>query len=87
METKYQAIAFSIDGDFITEGEFKTVEDCWDSINDWGSRWIFYPFTGVVKNKRVVSFCDGLDFLSNRDINTIQKLLKIDGEEYYQMLQ
>ena len=84
----YKAIAFTPDGgDYITEGEYKTVDDCWDRINDWGSRWIFYPFTGVVKNKRVVSFCDGLDFLSNRDINTIQKLLEKDGEEYYQMLQ
>ena len=86
METKYQAIAFSIDGDFITEGEFDTVENCWDRINDWGSRWIFYPFTGVLKNKRVVSFCDALPELANKNIKTIQQDLLKNGEDYYNYL-
>ena len=86
MEKEYKAIAFAPDGEYITEGEFETVQDCWDRINDWGSRWIFYPFTGVVKNKRVISFCDILPELSNKDIKTIQKALKKDGDALYQLL-
>lgn len=42
----YKAIAFAPDGAFITEGEFKTIEQAWNRINDWGSRWYFYPFCG-----------------------------------------
>ena len=83
---KYKAIAFASDGEYITEGEFKTVEEAWERINDWGSRWIFYPFTGVVKNKRVVSFCDALPELSNKNIKTIQKDLEKNGENYYHLL-
>jgi len=79
MKKEYRAIAFAPDGDYITEGEFKTVDEAWERINDWGSRWFFYPFTGVVKNKRVVEMCDLLRFLSNKDIKTIQSMFEKYG--------
>lgn len=76
MNKKYETIAFSPEGEYITEGEFESKDEAWERINDWGSRWIFYPITGVLKNKRVVEMCDGLEFLSNKDIKTIQKYLR-----------
>jgi len=79
----YRAIAFAPDGEYITEGEFKTVDEAWATIADWGSRWIFYPFTGVVKNKRVLSICEELIFLSNKDIKTIVRHLEVHGEDLY----
>ena len=83
MDKKYRAIAFAPDGEYIIESEFETVEQAWDRINDWGSRWFFYPFCGVVKNKRVVEMCDVLDFLSNKDIKTIQKKLQKEDFTIY----
>ena len=68
----YHAIAFAFDGESIQEGEFKTVQEAWNRINDWGSRWIFYPITGVIKNARVVSMCDGFEFLQNKNKKTVK---------------
>ena len=79
----YKAIAFSTDGEYITEGSFESINDAWDRINDWGSRWIFYPFTGVLKNKRVVQMCNGLEYLSNKNIKTIQAELAKHGIDLY----
>lgn len=87
MTKKYQAIAFALDGDYITEGNFETIDQAWERINDWGSRWVFYPLTGVVKNKRVVSFCDILPSLSNKDIKTVQKKIIKYQDTILHMLQ
>lgn len=81
----YKAIAFSLDGEYITEGEYKTIDEVRDLINNWGSRWIFYPITGVVKNKRVVSMCDNFTQLQNKNINTIQKIIKKNQESFSQL--
>jgi hypothetical protein len=78
----YRAIAFAPDGESITEGRFKTIAEAWDHINDWGSRWVFYPFTGVIKNERVIEMCDGLSFLSNKNRSTIARDIKKNSEEY-----
>lgn len=72
----YKIIAFAPDGDYIIEGEFENVPDAWNRVNEWGSRWFFYPITGVLKNKRVVSMCDGYKFAENKTIKTVSQLIQ-----------
>jgi len=50
----YKAVLISIDGqDYVTDfHNSKSIEDVWDSINDMGSRWYFYPIPLVVKNNK-----------------------------------
>ena len=72
----YKIIAFSLDGEYITEGEFKTIESAWNRVNDWGSRWIFYPIPCIIKNKTIVSGCDNFEFLNRKRIKTAQAIIK-----------
>ena len=37
-------ICMSFDGDYVTEGQFKSVDEAWERSEDMGSRWYFYPF-------------------------------------------
>jgi len=80
---KYRAIAFSPDGDYITEGNFKTVDEAWSHISDWGSRWYFYPLTGVATEKTVVSACD---LIPTGRIATVSRFIKANGEELCTLL-
>ncbi len=46
---KLKLYLFAPDGDFVTEpGEFDSIEEFWDRVNDLGSRWIFYPLPVAV---------------------------------------
>ena len=44
MSSKVKLICMTFDGDYVTEGEFASVEDAWERADDMGSRWYFYPF-------------------------------------------
>lgn len=37
-------ICMSFDGDYVTEGQFDSIDQAWNRSNDMGSRWFFYPF-------------------------------------------
>ncbi len=43
-QNKVKLICMSFDGDYVTEGEFPSVQDAWNHDADLGSRWFFYPF-------------------------------------------
>ena len=83
---EYKAIAFALDGKYITEGEFKTIEEAWNRINDWGSRWIFFPIPAVIKGNTIVDSCDILPEWKNKRIKTISKMLEKDGDLYANLL-
>jgi|688.fasta_scaffold1301225_2 hypothetical protein len=70
----YKALFMAFDGDSVTEGQFKTIEEAWSYIENIGSRWFFYPFCFVVKNKAIVSSFDGAEFLTRKHISTVKKM-------------
>lgn len=83
----YTAIAFSIDGKYITEGSFKTINEAWDCINNWGSRWYFYPFTFVTKEfpkekSRIVDSCDFpyLREMKNKSIKSVSLFINKNSD-------
>ena len=71
----YQAIAFALDGEYIVEGEYESIDEAWSTINDWGSRWVIYPIVGVIKNKTCVSMCDGFEHLNHKRITTVSTII------------
>jgi hypothetical protein len=89
----YTAIAFAPDGDYITEGHFESIESAWDRINDWGSRWYFYPFTFVTtdypsKTSRIVDACDFpyLSDMKHKSIKTVSQFIEKNGQELCDIL-
>jgi hypothetical protein len=67
MNEKYTAIFFALDGQFVTEGEFDSIEEAWDYINNSGSRWFFYPYPYIkeLNGNKIVDSCDWYNFTGN----------------------
>jgi hypothetical protein len=64
----------SFDGEYVTEGEFDSINDAWQRANDMGSRWFFYPFHFVVTEscKTVASSPDGLEHFNRQRLATVR---------------
>jgi hypothetical protein len=85
MTTRYHAVLFAPDGDYVTDYDRNTVEEVWEAINDQGSRWIFYPIPFVIRNHRTtwdasIVSCpdlpnDMLLWLRGRAVKTIARML------------
>ena len=74
---KYQAVLFHPAGDNVTDfADSKEKLDVWHSINNMGSRWIFYPLCFVATDKTIVDTPDGLEHLKGKRIKTIKKYLQ-----------
>lgn len=71
----YQIICMSFDGDYVTERpEFKWIDDAWEYANDLGSKWYFYPFHFVVKNRTIKDTPINLEYFKNKRIKTVKKI-------------
>ena len=82
----YKAILFSPDGDWVTDCSGQTKEEVWNKIADLGSRWYFYPYPAIIKDKgHTNSFqriCDVYaepdslqEWMKGKSIRTIQAYL------------
>lgn len=50
MPSKYHVELYAPDGDKVTDfRDSETVEDAWESVNNMGSRWYFYPYPVVIE--------------------------------------
>lgn len=73
----YKAILFHPEGDFVTDArDSESIQDVWDQVADFGSRWIFYPLPFVATDKTVVDTPEGLEFLKGKRIKTVIAYLK-----------
>jgi hypothetical protein len=71
----YQLIQMSFDGDYTNDHcNFDTIEDAWRYSQDQGSRWYFYPFHFVVKDKTIKDAPYPLNWAVNKRIKTVSKL-------------
>ena len=71
----YQVMCMAFDGEYVTERpEFESIEDAWEYANDLGSKWYFYPFHFVIKNKTIKDSPCNLEYFNNKRIKTIQKI-------------
>ena len=87
----YKAILFSSDGeDYVTDyWGTNTVEEVEELLANQGSRWYFYPWEFVIKDRgfvkmhqRIVSvpmWPQELIELNNKSVFTVQKYLKENG--------
>jgi len=73
---KYKAILFAPDGDFVTDFYSDNKEDIWDSVNDMGSKWIFYPIVFIATDKTIVDTPEGLEHLKGKRITTVRNHIK-----------
>jgi hypothetical protein len=66
----------NFDGEYITEGQFKTIDEAWNRSGDMGSGWFFYPFHFVVSDskKTIIDSCDILSWSKRKKLKTIQKI-------------
>ena len=79
----YKAILFATDGDYVTDFERKTKEEVEKEIENMGSRWIFYPITGIIKmsntkllNNRVNFDYPEMKSLNKCSVKTVIQFLK-----------
>lgn len=50
----YDLICMSFDGEYVRDSRHKTVKEAEETSADMGSKWYFYPFHFIVKNKTVI---------------------------------
>jgi hypothetical protein len=82
----YTLKCFSPDGQSVTEGEFKSIGECWYRSNDMGSRWIFYPIHVVTKGKTVCDIADEFGFMKRRKLTTLARYLRENEDEVIDFL-
>lgn len=72
----YKAVLFAPDGSYATDVKDNAdIQDVWEEIANFGSRWIFYPIPFVATDKRIADAPEGLEFLQGKAIKTVQKFL------------
>jgi hypothetical protein len=91
----YRELMFTIDGTgWVFDNESETIKEVWDKHNEMGSRWFFYPIPLVIRGKmhntnfkyhKIVSTCEGLEFLKGKSINTARKFI-MNNQDYIQSL-
>jgi hypothetical protein len=82
MKKTYKAVAFAYDGDYITEGEHATIKDAWERINDWGSRWYFYPWAAVADDGGIIAdACDDIGRVVGMTLQAAKKYIAEHTEE------
>jgi hypothetical protein len=69
----------AFDGSNVSEGNFKTIAEAWDYINNCGSRWFFYPFVFVATEKTIASAYDGGERFERKHIKTIKKIFATES--------
>ena len=92
---RYKAILFAPDGDWVVDFSADTKEEVIERLADKGSRWIFYPFEGIILDKgglttskqRLVDVAPNLPSdWKGKCIKTVKRLLgKMTDEELYEM--
>lgn len=75
MKTKYQAVLFHPEGDYVTDFHRNSKEEVKEEIVNMGSKWIFYPLTFVATNKTIIDAPEGLKYLERKRIKTVKKFL------------
>jgi hypothetical protein len=78
----YKAILFALDGDYVTDFERKTKQEVINELAEMGSRWFFYPITGIItadgrliNRKRVDFDYPEMKPLSGLTVRTVQKYI------------
>lgn len=65
------------DGEFVIDNSIhNTIDDAWDYANDFGSKWVFYPYVFIINDAEltIMAGCDNLDYLKSKRIKTVKKL-------------
>lgn len=100
MSNKYMALLISNDGkEFVTDfSEFhcNSINDVWEYIANFGSKWYFYPIPFVIKanaftgtNQRIIDIPDnmihdGFD-MRNKSIKSVMQWIQ-DNQPYINMI-
>lgn len=91
----YKAILFSSDGeDWVTDFKAETVNEVVEQLADRGSRWFFYPFCAIIRDKststsdkqRIIDIASPLDLLKGKTIKSVSQFIKDNPELIEAML-
>jgi hypothetical protein len=72
----YKLICMSFDGQYTTEGDFKTIDEAWHRSSNIGSRWFLHPFHFVTTEKTIIDSPELLEWTKKKRIKTIQEVFK-----------
>jgi hypothetical protein len=70
----------SPDGEFVTEGEFTSIQKAWERAEDMGSRWFFYPVCFVTGKKKIIDAPEELKSFIGCNLLTISKIFKFNSK-------
>jgi len=93
--TRYKAILFAPDGDWVTDyRDCKTIAEVEDKLADQGSRWYFYQFHGVIvdhgpvvtRAQRLVSCAPPFSQWKGCRISTLSKVIEDLTDDELRML-
>lgn len=82
--TGYRAALFAPDGEYVTDYAAPTVDEVWERVEDGGSRWYFYPFPVIVRDRphgtiaetqRIVDTGEGYTLAKGRTLRTFARML------------
>jgi len=57
MKQKFKLYQLSFNGEYVLDSEHDTIEEAEETSADLGSKWVFYPWSVIVKGKTIVEFC------------------------------
>jgi len=84
----YKLLLMANDGEFVTEGSNLTLEEAADLSANMGSRWIFYPYHFIIKdkgkvslNQRIIDAGDCLEHTIGMTINRVKKGMREFAEK------
>ena len=64
----------SFNGDYVIERPmFETIKAAWGYNNDIGSKWYFYTFRFVIRNKTIKDTDERISWFIGKRIKTVQK--------------
>lgn len=90
--TRYKAVLFSPDGDWVTDCRGETIEEVFERLGDLGSRWYFYPYTHFIirdrgamttNTQRIVAAHEPFDEFKGRTIHTVSKFLATQDDNFH----
>jgi hypothetical protein len=91
----YKAVLFAPNGDWVTDWrESNSIQEVWESLEDMGSKWFFYPIRFVIRDngrlttrkQRVVDEPELFTFLHHRSIGTVSKFIADNPDEIIAIL-
>jgi len=74
---KYKLICMSFDGSYVTDSIHDSIEDAQKTLDNFGSKWYFYPWPLIIDNDTLkIKYALGIILDTNKNIPILGKMFK-----------